>query len=94
KLNGDGTKFGITTDAGKVTAFRGYIDAPAASVKSLSFSLEGATVGIDSTPAAAHESLPAYDLSGRQLAPAKENGALTLQRGQTYIINGKKMIVR
>lgn len=94
KLNGDGTKFGITTEAGKVTAFRGYIDAPAASVKSLSFSLEGATVGIDSTPAAAHESLPAYDLSGRQLAPAKENGALTLQRGQTYIINGKKMIVR
>ena len=94
KLNGDGTKFGITTDAGKVTAFRGYIDAPAAaSAKSLAFSLEKAPEKTPSIPlkgGSAEER--AYDLNGHQLSSSK--GGLILQRGQTYIINGQKMIVR
>ncbi len=94
KLNGDGTKFGITTDAGKVTAFRGYIDAPAAaSAKSLAFSLEEAPEKTPSIPlkgGSAEER--AYDLQGHQLSSSK--GGLILQRGQTYIINGQKMIVR
>ncbi|MCQ2293045.1 MAG: M60 family metallopeptidase [Bacteroidaceae bacterium] len=101
KLNGDGTKFGITTDAGKVTAFRGYIDAPAAAAaKSLAFSLEKAPEGIEGhlsptgrkeTTDNRQQSTP-YDLNGRQLSSSK--GGLILQRGQTYIINGQKMKVR
>ena len=94
KLNGDGTKFGITTDAGKVTAFRGYIDAPAAaSAKSLAFRLEEAPEKTPSIPlkgGSAEERT--YDLQGHQLSSSK--GGLTLQRGQTYIINGQKTIIR
>lgn len=87
KLSSDGTKFGVTTEKGNVTAFRGYISAPVAGVKSLSVSL----LEKDDTPVERIELdlsednvERTYDLNGRRV--------LKVNRPGIYVKNGKKFV--
>lgn len=87
KLNSAGTAFGITTEAGKVTAFRGYLNLPeVGGTRQLALSLVEAeeTTGVRAIENPGEST--AIDLQGRN--------TLTLERGKTYVINGKKMIVK
>lgn len=87
KLNSAGTAFGITTEAGKVTAFRGYLNLPeVGGTRQLALSLVEAeeTTGVRAIENPGEST--AIDLQGRR--------TLTLERGKTYVINGKKMIVK
>ncbi len=88
KLNSAGTAFGVTTDKGKVTAFRCYVLPTAESAsapKSFLVNHGDATTGIcitnvATTPASA----PVYDLYGRRVQ--------TMQKGGVYVVNGKKIV--
>ncbi len=88
KLNSAGTAFGVTTDKGKVTAFRCYVlptTESASAPKSFLVNHGDATTGIcitnvATTPASA----PVYDLYGRRVQ--------TMQKGGVYVVNGKKIV--
>lgn len=86
KLNSAGTKFGITTASGKVTAFRGYMNLPGASVSAFTLEMEDMMTTDAMQTTAPVEAAPAVDISGHR--------TLTFERGKTYIINGNKVIIR
>lgn len=91
KLNSSGTRFGVTTDAGLVTAFRSYMEAEGVAVVStLAAEFGGGTAtAIDGQPllAPANGNMDAvYDLQGRRVT-----GPLG---GGVYIVNGKKVILK
>lgn len=93
KLANTGDEFGVTTENGKVTAFRGYINAPNGSSNILSLTFAEAD-GVKSI-ATPEISTPIYDLSGRRASGSTAGGGtLKLERGKTYIINGRKCIIR
>ncbi len=88
KLNASGTAFGVTTDKGKVTAFRCYIlptTEGSSAPKSFLVSHGGTSTAvgaaaIQATPANA----PVYDLCGRRVQRMKQGGV--------YVVNGKKIV--
>jgi len=87
KLNSTGDAFGITTAAGKVTAFRMYLEASeelAAAATRLGVTFGGGEVTAAQVPVASSAPQPAYDLQGRRVArPVK---------GGLYIVGGKKVL--
>ncbi len=90
KLNAAGTAMGVTTAAGRVTAFRCYVSPLAgtsSSVRSLAIEHGSGTVSAIGEAAVNASSAPAvYNLTGRKVAkPAK---------GGLYIVNGKKVIMK
>lgn len=86
KLNSTGTTFGITTDAGKVFAFRNYLRLNDSSNTSrIAVRIDDGATGISAVSADAQTDGTWYDLQGRRiLCPAKG----------IYIHNGRKVIVR
>lgn len=89
KLNASGTAFGVTTPAGRVTAFRCYYaPSAAASQRALQVihadgtvtAVPGAPAGTPTTPVTIH------DLSGRRISTPATPGL--------YIMNGKKVIIK
>lgn len=86
KLNSTGTAFGVTTSAGKVTAFRSYMDINSTSGTSrLAVRIGDNTTGINAVNAGDAAADAWYDLQGRRvLAPTSG----------VYIHNGRKVIVR
>ncbi len=89
KLSSDGTAFGITSDKGKVYAFRSYVTAASGTSGLLSFAVShdsGTFTGIDSASRVADAPAAVYDLTGRRVAnPVK---------GTLYIVNGRKAIAQ
>ncbi len=89
KLSSDGSTFGVTSDKGKVYAFRAYVTAPSGATGLLSFAVshEGGTfTGITDAARTAEASAAVYDLTGRRVAnPVK---------GHLYIVNGRKAIAQ
>lgn len=85
KLNSDGTAFGVTSDAGTVTAFRAYVEGRSlgAQLRTIFFN-GGQTTGAGIAPAEVSKESKVYDLSGR-LVPNPVKGSL-------YIVNGKKCV--
>ena len=89
KLSSDGSSFGVTSDKGKVYAFRAYVTAPSGVTGLLSFAVshEGGTfTGITDAARTAEAPAAVYDLSGRRVSnPVK---------GHLYIVNGRKAIAQ
>lgn len=91
KLTADGTAFGVTTNKGKVTAFRTYLTpaTTAGATALLQVLHDGAEVtGVNTAvqPAGVNQPAAVYDLTGRRLQ--------RITRPGIYIVNGKKMVVR
>lgn len=91
KLTADGTAFGVTTNKGKVTAFRTYLTpaTTAGAAALLQVLHDGAEVtGVNTTvqPAGVNQPAAIYDLTGRRLQ--------RITRPGIYIVNGKKTVVR
>lgn len=86
KMNSAGTAFGITSAAGKVTAFRSYIESLSASAaRSLGIMHQAQTTGVSAAPTAP-SATTVYDLQGRRIATPRDRGV--------YIVGGKKVILR
>uniref|UniRef100_UPI003FEF73E7 M60 family metallopeptidase n=1 Tax=Alloprevotella sp. TaxID=1872471 RepID=UPI003FEF73E7 len=91
KLTADGTAFGVTTNKGKVTAFRTYLTpaTTAGAAALLQVLHDGAEVTGVSTavqPAGVNQPAAVYDLTGRRVQ--------RITRPGIYIVNGKKTVVR
>ena len=91
KLTADGTAFGVTTDKGKVTAFRTYLTpaTTAGAAALLQVLHDGAEVtGVNTAvqPAGVNQPAAVYDLTGRRVQRITRSGI--------YIVNGKKTVVR
>lgn len=91
KLTADGTAFGVTTDKGKVTAFRTYLTpaTTAGAAALLQVLHDGAEVtGVNTAvqPAGVNQPAAVYDLTGRRVQ--------RITRPGIYIVNGKKTVVR
>lgn len=91
KLTADGTAFGVTTDKGKVTAFRTYLTPAtmAGAAALLQVLHDGAEVtGVNTAvqPASVNQPAAVYDLTGRRVQ--------RITRPGIYIVNGKKTVVR
>lgn len=91
KLTADGTAFGVTTDKGKVTAFRTYLTpaTTAGAAALLQVLHDGAEVtGVNTAvqPAGVNQPAAIYDLTGRRVQ--------RITRPGIYIVNGKKTVVR
>lgn len=91
KLTADGTAFGVTTDKGKVTAFRTYLTSAttAGAAALLQVLHDGAEVtGVNTAvqPAGVNQPAAVYDLTGRRVQ--------RITRPGIYIVNGKKTVVR
>lgn len=91
KLTADGTAFGVTTNKGKVTAFRTYLTpaTTAGAAALLQVLHDGAEVtGVNTAvqPAGVNQPAAVYDLTGRRVQ--------RITRPGIYIVNGKKMVVR
>lgn len=91
KLTADGTAFGVTTDKGKVTAFRTYLTpaTTAGAAALLQVLHDGAEVtGVNTAvqPASVNQPAAVYDLTGRRVQ--------RITRPGIYIVNGKKTVVR
>ena len=87
KLNATGTKFGITTSKGTVTAFRVYLSPTdgQSMARILNVTHEEAPLtSIHPTSDASTTSPIIYDLSGRQVKTPTRTGI--------YIMNGKKVV--
>ncbi len=88
KLNSSGTAFGVTTSAGKVTAFRCYVlptTEGGSAPKAFFVSHGETTTGIGAAHSAiVPASAPVYDLAGRRVQ--------SMKRGGVYIVNGKKIV--
>lgn len=90
KLTADGTAFGVTTNKGKVTAFRTYLTpaTTAGAAALLQVLHDGAEVtGVNTAvqPAGVNQPAAVYDLTGRRVQ--------RITRPGIYIVNGKKMVV-
>lgn len=86
KLTAAGTAFGITTDAGKLVAFRTYMDLNGgASTSRLGVRIADEATGINAVNANAIDADAWYDLQGRRVA--------TPTKG-IYLHGGRKVIVR
>ncbi len=86
KLNGAGTKFGKTTAAGKVTAFRVWMEAGTqSSANSFNIKHGGVVSDLPSPVFARPESDIIYDLSGRPVA-RPERGGIYIKNGRTVLI--------
>lgn len=89
KLNASGTAFGLTTTAGRVTAFRCYYrPSAAASQRALQVIHADGTVTAAPSAATGASSAPLtiHDLSGRRIGTPATPGL--------YIVNGKKVIIK
>ena len=91
KLTADGTAFGVTTNKGKVTAFRTYLTpaTTAGAAALLQVLHDGAEVtGVNTAvqPAGVNQPAAVYDLTGRRVQRITRSGI--------YIVNGKKTVVR
>lgn len=91
KLTADGTAFGVTTNKGKVTAFRTYLTpaTTAGAAALLQVLHDGAEVtGVNTAvqPASVNQPAAVYDLTGRRVQ--------RIMRPGIYIVNGKKTVVR
>lgn len=90
KLNAAGTALGITTDKGKVTAFRCYLKptniAGNASKMLQVMHNDAPTTSIVTMPVKVTESTTIYDLSGRRMQQPLKSGI--------YIMNGQKVLVK
>lgn len=91
KLTADGTAFGVTTNKGKVTAFRTYLTpaTTAGAAALLQVLHDGAEVtGVNTAvqPAGVNQPAAVYDLTGRRVQ--------RMTRPGIYIVNGKKTVVR
>lgn len=91
KLTADGTAFGVTTNKGKVTAFRTYLTpaTTAGAAALLQVLHDGAEVtGVNTAvqPAGVNQPAAVYDLTGRRVQ--------RITRPGIYIVNGKKTVVR
>ncbi len=87
KLNGAGTKFGKTTTAGKVTAFRVWMEAGTQSgANSFNIKHGGIVSDLTSPVFGRPESDIIYDLSGRPVARP--------ERGRIYIKNGRTVLIK
>ena len=91
KLTADGTAFGVTTNKGKVTAFRTYLTpaTTAGAAALLQVLHDGAEVtGVNTAvqPASVNQPAAVYDLTGRRVQ--------RITRPGIYIVNGKKTVVR
>lgn len=90
KLNSVGTALGITTDKGKVTAFRCYLKptniAGNASKMLQVMHNDAPTTSIVTMPVKVTESTTVYDLSGRRMQQPLKSGI--------YIMNGQKVLVK
>lgn len=91
KLTADGTAFGVTTDKGKVTAFRTYLTpattaGAAALLQALHDGAEVTGVNTAVQPAGVNQPAAVYDLTGRRVQ--------RITRPGIYIVNGKKTVVR
>lgn len=91
KLTADGTAFGVTTNKGKVTAFRTYLTSAttAGAAALLQVLHDGAEVtGVNTAvqPASVNQPAAVYDLTGRRVQ--------RITRPGIYIVNGKKTVVR
>ena len=88
KLNASGTAFGVTTDKGKVTAFRCYVlptTEGGSAPKSFLVSHGGTSTAVSATAIqAAPANAPVYDLCGRRVQRMKQGGV--------YVVNGKKIV--
>lgn len=103
KLNGAGTKFGVTTVKGSVTAFRGYIQANGMQSSSFDLVLEEnddlTSVESAATTTDGPTKFVVYDLNGNKvatlIAKPKNTEELKLQGLQsgTYIINHEKVYI-
>ncbi len=88
KLNAAGTAMGVTTDAGRVTAFRCYVSPLSAttSIRSLAVAHgNGTTTHIGEATTSAPAAPVIYDLTGRKVAKPVKGGL--------YIVNGQKVII-
>lgn len=90
KLTADGAGFGITTDKGKVTAFRTYLTpattaGAAALLQALHDGAEVTGVNTAVQPAEVNQPAAVYDLTGRRVQ--------RITRPGIYIVNGKKTVV-
>lgn len=89
KLTADGSAFGITTVAGKVTAFRCYLQPATTSgaMQRLQVLHDGSTVtSVVALPTNSQTPAAIYDLSGRRLQQPLKSGI--------YIMNGRKVMVK
>lgn len=89
KLSADGTALGITSEKGKVTAFRCYLkptDMSQAPQRLFVIHDDAATTGITTLPIDVTTSAPIYDLSGRRMQQPLKPGL--------YIVNGQKVMVK
>lgn len=91
KLTADGTAFGVTTNKGKVTAFRTYLTpvtmaGAAALLQALHDGAEVTGVNTAVQPASVNQPAAVYDLTGRRVQ--------RITRPGIYIVNGKKTVVR
>lgn len=90
KLTADGTAFGVTTDKGKVTAFRTYLTpattaGAAALLQALHDGAEVTGVNTAVQPEGVDQPAAIYDLTGRRVQRVTRPGI--------YIVNGKKTVV-
>lgn len=89
KLSADGTALGITSEKGKVTAFRCYLKPTGMSQAPQRLFVihdDAATTGITTLPIDVTTSAPIYDLSGRRMQQPLKPGL--------YIVNGQKVMVK
>lgn len=89
KLSADGNALGITSEKGKVTAFRCYLKPTGmgqAPQRLFVIHDDAATTGITTLPIDVTTSAPIYDLSGRRMQQPLKPGL--------YIVNGQKVMVK
>ena len=89
KLSADGNALGITSEKGKVTAFRCYLKPTGMSQAPQRLFVihdDAATTGITTLPIDVTTSAPIYDLSGRRMQQPHKPGL--------YIVNGQKVMVK
>ena len=89
KLSADGNALGITSEKGKVTAFRCYLKPTGMSQAPQRLFVihdDAATTGITTLPIDVTTSAPIYDLSGRRMQQPLKPGL--------YIVNGQKVMVK
>ena len=89
KLSADGTALGITSEKGKVTAFRCYLKPTGMSQAPQRLFVihdDAATTGITTLPIDVTTSATIYDLSGRRMQQPLKPGL--------YIVNGQKVMVK
>ena len=89
KLSADGNALGITSEKGKVTAFRCYLKPTGMSQAPQRLFVihdDAATTGITTLPIDVTTSAPMYDLSGRRMQQPLKPGL--------YIVNGQKVMVK